>query len=102
MSHKQTPSQTVGPYFAYCLTPQQYGYAFKELQAVNALGEERLRLLPFRQLAVTQEAHGNPMPDLHCLALEIQIEHLHGEIQSLRRQDRDRKSVREVDVQLAL
>jgi len=23
---KQTPSQTVGPYFAYGLTPQQYGY----------------------------------------------------------------------------
>ena len=31
MSLKQTPSQTVGPYFAYCLTPQQYGYDFNEL-----------------------------------------------------------------------
>jgi len=29
--HKQTPSQTVGPYFAYGLTPEQYGYDFKEL-----------------------------------------------------------------------
>jgi protocatechuate 3,4-dioxygenase, alpha subunit len=27
----QTPSQTVGPYFAYGLTPQQYGYAFKAI-----------------------------------------------------------------------
>lgn len=27
----QTPSQTVGPYFAYALTPEQYGYGFKEL-----------------------------------------------------------------------
>lgn len=26
MSAKQTPSQTVGPYFAYGLTPEQYGY----------------------------------------------------------------------------
>jgi len=25
---KQTPSQTIGPYFAYGLTPQQYGYNF--------------------------------------------------------------------------
>ena len=31
MSLKQTPSQTVGPYFAYGLTPQQYGYDFDEL-----------------------------------------------------------------------
>ena len=27
----QTPSQTVGPYFAYGLTPKQYGYDFKNL-----------------------------------------------------------------------
>lgn len=25
----QTPSQTIGPYFAYGLTPEQYGYHFK-------------------------------------------------------------------------
>lgn len=28
---KQTPSQTVGPYFAYGLTPEQYGYPFRSL-----------------------------------------------------------------------
>lgn len=28
---KQTPSQTVGPYFAYGLTPEQYLYDFKQL-----------------------------------------------------------------------
>ncbi|MDD2820438.1 MAG: protocatechuate 3,4-dioxygenase subunit alpha [Flavobacterium sp.] len=27
----QTPSQTVGPYFAYGLTPEQYSYDFKSL-----------------------------------------------------------------------
>lgn len=26
---KQTPSQTIGPYFAYGLTPKQYGYDFE-------------------------------------------------------------------------
>jgi len=31
MKRRQTPSQTVGPYFAYGLTPEQYGYPFKEL-----------------------------------------------------------------------
>ncbi len=29
MSAKQTPTQTVGPFFAYGLTPEQYGYAHK-------------------------------------------------------------------------
>ena len=28
MAPKQTPSQTVGPFFAYGLTPEQYDYAF--------------------------------------------------------------------------
>ncbi|SOD80565.1 protocatechuate 3,4-dioxygenase subunit alpha [Spirosoma fluviale] len=39
---RQTPSQTVGPYFAYGLTPEQYGYDFKSLvenQLVNPLDE---------------------------------------------------------------
>jgi protocatechuate 3,4-dioxygenase alpha subunit len=30
---KQTPSQTVGPYFAYGLTPEQYNFDFKSLVA---------------------------------------------------------------------
>ena len=29
--YKQTPSQTVGPYFAYGLTPEQYLFDFKSL-----------------------------------------------------------------------
>jgi protocatechuate 3,4-dioxygenase, alpha subunit len=28
---KQTPSQTVGPYFAYSLTPRQYHYPFEQM-----------------------------------------------------------------------
>ncbi|MBL6953985.1 MAG: protocatechuate 3,4-dioxygenase subunit alpha [Alphaproteobacteria bacterium] len=35
---KQTPSQTVGPYFSYGLTPEQYGYDYKQL-AGNDLAE---------------------------------------------------------------
>lgn len=31
MPLKQTPSQTVGPFFAYGLTPQQYGYDLRSL-----------------------------------------------------------------------
>jgi protocatechuate 3,4-dioxygenase, alpha subunit len=39
MKLKQTPSQTVGPYFAYGLTPEQYLYDFKSL-ASNVTTEE--------------------------------------------------------------
>lgn len=35
----QTPSQTVGPYFAYGLTPEQYGYNFKSI-ASSTLADE--------------------------------------------------------------
>ena len=40
MSLKQTPSQTVGPYFAYCLTPQQYGYDFNEFAGNLLIDDE--------------------------------------------------------------
>lgn len=41
---KQTPSQTVGPYFAYSLMPRQYGYDFPslfspEIAASHSAGE---------------------------------------------------------------
>lgn len=31
MKRYQTPSQTVGPFFAYALTPEQYRYPYKQL-----------------------------------------------------------------------
>ncbi|MDA0347366.1 MAG: protocatechuate 3,4-dioxygenase subunit alpha [Verrucomicrobia bacterium] len=34
-SFKQTPSQTVGPFFSYGLAPEQYGYDFRELASGN-------------------------------------------------------------------
>jgi len=45
---KQTPSQTVGPYFAYGLTPEQYGYAFSSIAggvlAAEDVDGERIRI----------------------------------------------------------
>lgn len=47
-SFGQTPSQTVGPYFAYGLTPVQYGYdygqSFDSVLALDAARGERIRL----------------------------------------------------------
>ena len=45
----QTPSQTVGPYFAYSLTPQQYGYDFTQICDGNMVAEnvtrERIKII---------------------------------------------------------
>jgi protocatechuate 3,4-dioxygenase, alpha subunit len=35
----QTPSQTVGPFFAYALTPEQYGYAFSSIAGPDMADE---------------------------------------------------------------
>ncbi|XDF37160.1 protocatechuate 3,4-dioxygenase subunit alpha [Paracidovorax avenae] len=47
-SFGQTPSQTVGPYFAYGLVPQQYGYdhgqPFGAVLALDGAHGERIRL----------------------------------------------------------
>ncbi len=46
---RQTPSQTIGPFFAYGLTPAQYGYPFKSLISGGLAGAstegERIRLI---------------------------------------------------------
>ena len=48
-TRRQTPSQTVGPFFAYGLTPAQYGYPFKSLMTPSLAGAategERIRLI---------------------------------------------------------
>jgi len=62
MTLKQTPSQTVGPYFAYGLTPEQYGYPFKDL--VNGdlttpdTAGNRIRIE-----GCVYDGEGNPVPD---------------------------------------
>jgi protocatechuate 3,4-dioxygenase alpha subunit len=49
MGRKQTPSQTIGPYFAYGLTPRQYGYPFSAIAGADMVPEgledgERIRV----------------------------------------------------------
>ena len=44
----QTPSQTVGPFFAYGLTPEQYGYPFTSIASGEMAGGaagERIRIV---------------------------------------------------------
>jgi len=36
----QTPSQTVGPFFAYAMTPEQYGYAFKGIAGASLAADD--------------------------------------------------------------
>ena len=50
MSSKQTPSQTVGPFFAYGMTPEQYGYDFASIAGATVEGIED-------SAAVTVEGH---------------------------------------------
>lgn len=40
MTLKQTPSQTVGPFFAYGLTPEQYGYPFTSIAGGDLVTSE--------------------------------------------------------------
>ena len=62
MALKQTPSQTVGPFFAYGLTPEQYGYPLASIAGADLAGSEadgeRVRI-EGRVL----DGEGNPIPD---------------------------------------
>jgi protocatechuate 3,4-dioxygenase alpha subunit len=40
MTKKQTPSQTIGPFFAYGLTPGQYGYDLGNIVSPEVVGED--------------------------------------------------------------
>lgn len=59
MSKGQTPSQTVGPYFAYGLTPDQYGYSLKSVVQPDTTDDstpgERIRI-------IGQVLDGNGLP----------------------------------------
>jgi len=62
MALKQTPSQTVGPYFAYGLTPQQYGYPFRELVG-NDLTVAETEGSRIRIEGCVYDGDGNKVPD---------------------------------------
>jgi protocatechuate 3,4-dioxygenase alpha subunit len=59
---KQTPSQTVGPFFAYGLTPAQYGYPFGALVGAVLVDQdtpgERIRII-----GRVLDGAGEPVPD---------------------------------------
>ncbi len=62
MSLKQTPSQTVGPYFAYGLTPEQYGYDFKAI-AGGQLADEDTEGERIRIVGRVLDGDGRPVDD---------------------------------------
>lgn len=59
---KQTPSQTIGPYFAYGLTPQQYGYDFDSL-ADNDMTKGLTNITSITITGVVYDGNGNPIDD---------------------------------------
>jgi protocatechuate 3,4-dioxygenase, alpha subunit len=62
MRLKQTPSQTVGPFFAYGLTPEQYGYPFRALAGAVLVDDDT----PGERIRITGrvlDGEGNPVPD---------------------------------------
>jgi protocatechuate 3,4-dioxygenase alpha subunit len=58
----QTPSQTVGPFFAYGLTPEQYGYPFQAL-AGSVLVDDEISGERIRITGRVLDGEGNPVPD---------------------------------------
>jgi protocatechuate 3,4-dioxygenase, alpha subunit len=59
---KQTPSQTVGPYFAYGLSPEQYLYNFKQLvgnQMVSSIEHDEAITIVGKVL----DGNGDVIPD---------------------------------------
>jgi protocatechuate 3,4-dioxygenase alpha subunit len=59
----QTPSQTVGPYFAYGLTPEQYLYDFKSTFGNRQMPEGSEALPTFMISGQVLDGEGQPIPD---------------------------------------
>ena len=57
---KQTPSQTVGPYFAYGLTPEQYLYDFKSLAQNDLVSSDEEHIVIRGRVF---DGEGNVIPD---------------------------------------
>lgn len=61
-SYKQTPSQTVGPYFAYGLTATQYGYPFNQV-ASSQLADTETEGARIRLEGIVYDGAGEPIND---------------------------------------
>jgi protocatechuate 3,4-dioxygenase alpha subunit len=57
----QTPSQTVGPFFGYGLTPEQYGYPFTSIASGEMAGEPAGELI--RIVGQVIDGEGAPISD---------------------------------------
>src|SRR5918992_2492091 len=71
---KQTPSQTVGPFFAYGLTSEQYGYAYRSI-GTGVIADETAEGERIRIVGRILDGHGNPVPDA---LIEIWQANAHG------------------------
>ena len=58
----QTPSQTVGPYFAYGLTPEQYSYDFKSLVG-NIMVDPKENPSTIKVVGKIYDGENNLIPD---------------------------------------
>lgn len=63
MSMKQTPSQTVGPFFAYGLTAEQYGYDFTQLATGQMRPDDNMPGEPIRIVGRVFDGDGEIVPD---------------------------------------
>jgi protocatechuate 3,4-dioxygenase, alpha subunit len=62
MALRQTPSQTLGPFFAYGLTPEQYGYEFASI-AHPSMVDDDTRGEPIRVVGRVFDGAGAPVTD---------------------------------------
>ena len=60
---KQTPSQTVGPFFAYCLTAEQYAYPFDQVANENLISDESLPGQRIEIKGKVYDGNGDVIPD---------------------------------------
>jgi protocatechuate 3,4-dioxygenase, alpha subunit len=62
MAFRQTPSQTVGPFFSFGLAPEQYGYAFRSI-AGSVLTDDSTPGARIRIEGGVYDAEANPLSD---------------------------------------
>jgi protocatechuate 3,4-dioxygenase, alpha subunit len=62
MAHKQTPSQTVGPFFSFGLAPEQYGYPFRAI-AAHTMAEANCPSERIRITGRVLDGEGQPVGD---------------------------------------
>lgn len=58
-----TPSQTVGPFFAYGITAEQYGYGYTQIANNKLVRDEKLKGNRIQITGRVIDGAGNPIPD---------------------------------------